>query len=260
MRLATTVALVLASATAYAHDDIDDARRLYQEAELEQALDALARALDNGVTRDELLDLLDLRMVVNLSLGNDDAVTADLRMVAAIDPDHELPPELPPGQQDAFIEIVEGSEDSVAVRVEMESTPGAAVLTGSTTGDRTSMVGSIRIRARTASGLWAEDINELVLPLTSSLDVYYFAEALGPGGAVVATLGSAEEPLVARYAPGASDDGDDGGGAGLSTGVIIGVGVGAAVVVAAAVLIAVLLRNGGDGPNRFQPGSPIVEF
>lgn len=259
MRSVLTVALMMVASSALAHDDIDEARRLYQEAELEQALDALARAQDNGLTREELLELLDLRLILNLSLGNDDEVTADLRLLAAIDPDHELPPELPPGPQDAFIEIVEGTEQSIAIQVEMESSPAAAVFTATTTGDTHSLVSSIRIRARTPNGLWAQDTNELVLPLTSSLDLYYFAEALGPGGAVVATLGSEEEPLVARYAPRGDDDDDGGGGGGISSGAIIGIGVGVAAVVAIAVLVAVLTR-GGDGPNTFQPGEPMVEF
>lgn len=243
---------------AFAHDDIDEARRLYQEAELEQALDALARAEDNGLTRDELLELLDLRLVVNLSLGQAEDVTRDLRVLAAIDPDHELPPELPPAEQDAFIEIVEGTEESIAVQVNMDSSPAAAVFRASTTGDSQSLVSSIRIRARTPSGLWAEDNNELVLPLTSSMDVYYYAEALGPGGAVLATRGSEDDPLVARYSPRGEED-DDSGGGGLSSGAIIGIGAGVAVVVAVAVIVAVLAR-GGSGPNSFQPGNPTIEF
>lgn len=258
----TRALLVLAASmiasSAFAHDDIDEARRLYEEAELDQALDALARAQDNGLTRDELLEMLDLRLVLNLSLGNDDAVTADLRVLAAIDPDHELPPELPPGPQDAFIEIVEATEDSIGVSIEMESSPAAAVFTATTTGDTQSLISSIRIRARTPNGLWAEDNNELVLPLTSSLDVYYYAEALGPGGAVLATRGSEDEPLVARYAPRGEEE-DDSGGGGLSSGAIIGIGVGVAALVALAVLVAVLGR-GGDGPDSFQPSNPMVEF
>ncbi len=227
-------------AVALAHPLVDEGRRLYEEAEFVSALDALGRAeAQTDLTLADLEALLAQRVLVQVALGNQDAVRADLRRLLAVAPDHTLARGAPPEVARLFTELRAESTGSVRVVASTDAAAASVTITVRAENDWASLVRTVRTSARvvgTADWDVATDA-PLLVPTVPGDRVEYFVEAIGPGGAVLAQSGSAESPLRAAAGAGAEV-----ASSGEIWPIIVGVVVGL-VVVGVAVAVAVVVTQ-----------------
>lgn len=241
-----------------AHALVDEGRRLYEEAEFVEALDVLGRAASgDDLLLPELVELLELRALVHSAVGDEAAVREDLRTLAAVVPEHTLPRGMPPDVQRMFTEIrasATGSPRLIATpSVAGPATGNGVVIEVNVENDWAAVVRAIRIRGR-AEGDYLEATDApLFVAAPLGTVISYYAEAIGPGGAIIATAGSAEAPL--SYA-GAEARPGEGGGLDPWPFVIAG---GAALVLGAIIAI-VVVATSGESSSTTQVEPFVVRF
>jgi hypothetical protein len=263
--LAGALVLGVWPAPAAAHPIIDEGVRHYENADFPRALAAFARAeQSDALTREDVVELLVRRSLVHFGMNAEPAMREDLRRLATLEPNHVLGAEIPPAVRAAFESVRRGLDGRLSIRVEAGRIPDGMRVSAEVTGDPTGLVRTVRVGARSAGGEWTErDANSVDVPVADGSTVEYYAEAVGPGGAVLAAEGSRGAPrtagaggLIADGGGGGGglvdDGGDDGGG------VPIWVFIGAGVVAVAAVVVIILLATGGES-DQTQLSPPIVE-
>lgn len=239
---------------ARAHALVDEGRRLYEEAEFVEALDVLGRAASgDDLTLPELVELLELRALVHSAVGDEPAVREDLRTLAAVAPEHTLPRGMPPDVQRMFTEIrasATGSPRLIATpSVAGPATGNGVIVEVQVENDWASVVRAVRIRGRAEGGSYAEAVDApLFVAAPLGAVISYYAEAIGPGGAVIATAGSEAAPL--SYA-GAEARSGEGGGLDPWPFVIAG---GAALVLGAVIaIVAVAATSTPSNTTQVEP-------
>jgi hypothetical protein len=257
--VAMAVLVVLGSVSpAQAHPDVDAGRARYAQADFPGALEAFSRAeAADDLTRAELLDLLERRILIHLVQGDQPSADRDLESIRAIDPDHEFARDVPPEVVEAF-RGAEGAPLSVVV----ESAPRAdgVDLTSRVENEPTGLVREVRLHYRVEGGPWEVTTDSSVHVGASGGETLEFhGEAIGPGGAAIATFASADAPREVRIATeltAEEERPDDSGGFPW-----LWVGVGAAVLVAVVVVVVILAAGGGgDDAANTQPLYPMIEF
>jgi hypothetical protein len=243
--------VTLEPTTARAHELVDEGRRLYEEAEFVAALDVLGRATaGDTLTTSDLEALLELRALVHTALGDAAAAEEDLRVLAVIAPDHALDRGIPPDLQRTFAGIRATSDGSPRLRATPTATAQGVLLEVALENDWASVVRAVRIRGRAGDAgpyLEATDAPLLVgTPLGEA--VSYYAEAIGPGGAVVARVGSEGSPL--RFA--AASEPVTGGGGEIDPVPFVIAGV-AAVAVGVIIAVVVVTTTGGQPDTVVEP-------
>jgi len=245
---------LLAAAPAFAdHPRLEQARERFRAADLPGALESLSAAEQaSDLSREDLLAVLELRTLIQLALGRSEPAEETLRQIASVDPGHRFGPEAPPDVVERFSAIVASQRGPVGVAVDRRETADGVVLAPSATNDPEGMVRAARVHARVDGGAWERAENApLTVGAPAGSRVEWYAVAVGPGGAAVATQGSAESPMSFRLGsdPLAPPDDDDGGPSGW---VWFGVGAGA-VAVAAVVTVLVVGASSGE-PNTVVDG------
>jgi hypothetical protein len=148
----------------------------------------------------------------------------------------------------------------LAVVVEPVSAGGGIRLDARVENDRAELVRSVLIYVLDDAGRWRSVAPGTIVEASARA---YYAEATGPGEAVVASRGSAEAPVSLERGSGSGGgeawpdpfrDGEPNGGGG-DDGPWLWVGVGAGLAVVLGVVIAVILLSGPDGT---QPEPPVV--
>ncbi|MFO0683173.1 MAG: hypothetical protein U0234_14040 [Sandaracinus sp.] len=242
---------------AWAHPLVDEGRRLYEEeADFVAALDVLGRAAaGSDLSADDLVDLFETRALVYLAMGRDEDMRADLRRLAAIRPDHALPSTTPPDVVAAFADLRASSPGAPRLTATIEPSALGVTITVRLDNDPAGLVREVRISGRAPGGDWERATGAPLFVATPSGGVVeYYAEAVGPGGAVIARSGEASAPLrAAPTAPIAA-----GGGGDEVWPWIVG-GAGAAVVVAVVVTVVVLTTSGG-GASGTDVSPFVVRF
>lgn len=119
--IAFFAALWLLPGEASAHPLLDRAVSAYEEADFERALrtfDTAARNADLSV--EELLQLFEMRALVQHALGDEASMTADLQRLVAVRGTYQLSRLAPPPVRTAFEEVREAhsGEQSVELRIE----------------------------------------------------------------------------------------------------------------------------------------------
>lgn len=254
--VAAMLAVVALPAEAWAHPILDRARQRYYEADFAGALEQLARAeRADDLTRTDALALLGLRALVHLGMENQQAFESDLARLVAIDPSHRFGDEAPPEAAEALDRARSSSPGPLAVRVVVDPQASGVSLAPDLQNDVGSMVREVRVHGRAAGETRFERATDgvLVIQGDASGAVEYYAEAVGPGGAIIATAGSESSPL--RWAPrdgsAVAPDPGEGGGPGAWVWILGGVGV----VAVAAVVVLVATSSSGD-PST-QPSLPM---
>jgi len=263
---------LVAPSTAAAHPLVDEGRRRFEQADFEGALDAFARAESaTDLTRDDVIDLLEARALVHLGMGSPEAMRADLSRLVTIAPDHEWDARVAPDVRAAFLEIRGRSPGPLRLVAHAEAVAGGVSVRAEVVHDRASLVRRVQVSARRAGRAWTRVSDApLVLPSVAGELVEYYAEAIGPGGAVLATAGTSGAPLHAATRARASEEqgamsagatspstsARDSDGGGLSPWIWIGIG---AAVVAAGVLVALLVTGAIGGDPDTQPSPFGVE-
>ena len=235
------VAGILPAARAAAHPQIDEAARLYEQGEFEAALELLAEAESGGgLERGDVLSLLITRVLIHVGTGDEEAYRRDLAHIALLDPDYRMGPAFPPLVRQTFAAIRQ-EVTPVELDARAEAVP-AALRVSSTLADEAELVTQVRINARVSGGPWRrEAAGSLEVPAPAGAQVDWYVEAVGPGGLVVASVGSAESPRRDTLPGGAAaepvrpppgGDVDEGGSSawiwiGLAVVVLAGAAVGA---------------------------------
>jgi hypothetical protein len=246
--------MVLGSASrASAHPIVDEARRLLLEAEFDAALAALDRAeAAADLTRAEVVLLLETRALIYAGRAQQVEMERVLDALASLAPTHQFAPEVPPALRRQFVRLVSSRAGPLAIHAVTRETEDGVEITGRAENDAVGLVRGVRVSAR-VGGRVEVGRGSLRLAIDEGARVEYFVEAIGPGGAVIASDGDAQEPLlmtrsgaggaVGAGALGATGDDDD-EAAGVPW---LWIGVGAAALVAVVVLTVVLVSSGGGG-------------
>jgi len=224
------------AASAAAQSSVDEGWRRVLDADFEGALAAFDAAEAGTLTRADLVRILEGRAFVHFARGDEDAVRAALVRLGAIAPEHRFAPETPPELRERFAELA--GRGALEVSVELAVDGGSARVEAIADGDPGGLVRHLRVGARIGEdGEWVTAQDEpLRLPYDRARALFFYGEALGPGGAVVARDGSREAP---HQRPG------EGGGDDVPWG-WIGLGAGAAVAVAIVVAIVVVATEPSD--------------
>lgn len=247
--LATLALLGPLPSLARAHDGVDRARALLEQARFEDAYAEAVRAEGVGaLTRADLIALLAVRGVAAHALGDAECADEALRDLAAIAPRHALGAEVNPQLRERFDRI--RAEVTPLSLVAREDTEGDPVLRAEPAGDAQQLVRTIRVWA-ILGDTWRETEGELRLDADALRGaVRWYAEALGPGGAVLARRGSREEPMV--YLPPGVAGGDD-----PAPWIGLGIGVGVALIVLAVVIGVVVVE---DGQRTTAVELPMIDW
>jgi hypothetical protein len=129
----------------------------------------------------------------------------------------------------------------------------AVVLTARVERDPNGLVRETRIHHREPGMPWETTAGSEARVAAETVE--HWAEAIGPGGAVLATAASADAPR--RFSIEDDADGDGGAGDGVPLWVWIG---GGALAVGLVVIVAVLIGSGGGESDQTRPAFPMVEF
>lgn len=254
----------LVPATARAHPLVEDGVRFVQDAEFDAALAVFAAAEEaTDLTAPELARLLAHRSLVHFALRHPELMRRDLAQLAAFAPEHPLPEHAPPPLEDAHARAIESRQQARVVAV-VGAAPGGVHIASGSVGAPAGLIRRLRVVAweeGTAARL-ESDSGELRVPARHPGAVRYFVEALGPGGAVVARLGSQEAPHapgVAASAPPTSVDVDFSSpsqASGVDPRWWIGVGVAAVTVIS--VIVAVVASSNSSGTPIEGPTLAVV--
>jgi hypothetical protein len=245
-------ALVLFAGPArvWAHPELDRAIRLSGELEFTAALRTFQKALDSGsLTKPELAKLLAERALLLHALRRRGEVVADFRWLAAVDPDYRLDQRAPPDLTAIWDSLRQEAGGASAVELRDESQAGLLRLRPLIKGAHPEGL-HIDARYRLESGAF-EPIDEVAgveRPLPSGAQVQAYASLKGLGDVVLASQGSADQPLVfevpAAGAPRADASRTEDDHQPRSTRKWWWIGGAAAVVVVAAVVTAAALASG----------------
>lgn len=263
--LAAILGLGLPCNQALAHPTLDEAKRLVTELEFDAALASFQAAIDSSeLTRSELVDLLSERTLVLQALHREAELVQDFVWLAAIAPEHILDMRAPPAMVAMWKSVRDQARGALGVKLSHEMSGGEFRLRAELTG--TVPEGArARIGVRDAAGKWdVSEGPERVGPLADPVELDVYAQALGPGGLIVAQDGTAESPLhlvldprVANTSslPGQDDEPSQ---RRKRRAWIIG---GCAVAVAAAAAVTTfLLVQGNDGEKAPTNLTPMVMF
>lgn len=240
-----------------ARAQLEEAQTQYEEASFEAALEALERAWQgDDLDQDDLIAVLRLRALVHLGLGDLDAVREDVRLLLSLQPDlqldESLPPEVHAAAEDLRAEVGQG----IRVRSIVEPTDTGVWIDAEVEGAPAELLRGVRVSGRAGEEAWRstqEPPLEVTVPGGGT--VTYHAEALGPGGAVIAREGSAENPLL-WSATGEASTPEEADGGSSGAWLWAGVGAGAAAVVGA--VVAIVLLGGSSENDHTRPSLPSI--
>jgi hypothetical protein len=277
--LVTALVWVAAPQAAAADADFAAGVARMAEADFTGALEAFDRAeAGAGLSRAELLQLLSLRATASHAMGEAELLERSLRQLASIDATFPFDDTTPPVVVERF-RVVAATAQPIVLHPRVERVSDQIRILGEVTGDADGLVRSVRHLARLAtdgpSGAWAETLaGPLELTAPGGATVEYYVELVGPGGAILAAVGSALAPersvvsslqedaaataavtvaptLALDPSPAPDEEPSD------PTGLVLGIGLGAAVLGAVAVFF--LARNDDTqlGEASFDfPGQP----
>ncbi len=273
--LAVLALLVLLPGQAFAHPLIEEARNAYNSAHHEHGLELLDQAeAGTDLSREDLEELLLLRAMLHRAEHHMDLAEVDLFRLAALDPSRQLGREVHPTLRRLFETVRERVPRPLRLDATAQRNGETVDVRVVVTDDAAGLTQGFRVHGRSDSSRWLDTTDAtLTIPVAPNEGAEYWAEAIGPGGAVIASVGTATNPERVE-ASGVSADtvatgpdltvSDDstttgpatgGGGGGIPDWVWIVGGVGLAVIVAAIVTVVVLTV-----PNdQTQLGRPSVQ-
>lgn len=252
-------------------DDAADGFARFEAGDLEGALAAFEHALasDHGLTRDELVRVLNQRALIAYALGQPALVEQSLTALATLVEDLEhasLQDPLPPPVAAVAARADAAVDGVVRFEVEVESSPDRTVVRVFLRGDAGLLSRNLEVAIRPHNGSGSMFVESQRQETTATFpgaidDVDIVAVARGPGGAELTRLGTLEEPYVqhvsdapsltrpptALLPPSTSDD------TVLHVGLVLLASV-VVVGVTTAIVIATLPEEGS------HLGRPIIEF
>lgn len=188
--VATVLVLLAAPALAAAHPRVDEARRRVAEADFDRAERAFTRAESaRDFTRDDAIAFYEGRALLAHALHQEERMTADLRRLAALAPDHEFARGLPPEIPAAFARIQSAGGAPLGLDVETTREGDDLRIRASSRGDPGDLVRQVKLRARIGTGVWREargsSSAELTLRAPEDALIEIRVIALGVGNATL---------------------------------------------------------------------------
>lgn len=237
----------LAPASAKAHDTVDEARAHFEEARFVDALRALATAeASDDLSRDDLAELYALRATTHLALGNAEEMSNDLHRLAVVDATYTFDRRAPPDLVRGLAEARAATVGTLRFVADPSQVDGGASVAASVSGDELGLVHRVEVFARPAgNNAWQQATDAPLLVSTDGV-VEYYAHAIGPGGAVLASVGTPEEPL--RFAPRREEV-----SGGTRRGLVIGLIVAGVALLAGGVAIAVIVSRDEGNTTQVDP-------
>lgn len=237
---------------ASAQDALAAARAKLDAARFAEAVrlyDQIAEA-DEGLDRDGLMRLLRDRALARAALRDREGARLDLAALFSLDPNAELGPEAPPSLRRLADEVRAESPGRLTLRAEAVPVEGGFEIRTEVESDPAQLVRSVRVLELGDGGVQTHTGREVRIETEGQLR--YVVEAIGGGGAVLASVGTPSAPrtvgsipLAPRMVPDSSDD---------DTGLWVGIGIGTGIVAAVAVAIAIVLTVPSD---ETQPSFPM---
>ncbi len=181
---------------------VAEGRRLYESGNLGGALDRLTAAeARDDLTRDNLIELLETRVLIHRVQGDQDGLIADLRTLVAIAPERPASEEFPPEVRNQMTRMRASAGRRIEVRSEVSETDEGVVARAEVVTDAARVARTARVHVRQAGDAAFRSSDR---PLTLR-DVHgvveHYAEAIGPGGVVVARDGTSDAPLTFALSP-----------------------------------------------------------
>lgn len=230
---------------------LEGARAHFDAARFQEAIEAYDRAEQrDSFTLDELQALYEGRARAKQATGDDPGARRDLQALLSLAPDHDLGPGTPPALLRLHDEVRAQIGGRLSIQTSAVPVPEGWVLGGEIRGDVASITRSVRLQYQGDDGIWRTATGPEVLAPPSSR-LRFLAEAIGPGGAVLASEGSRDAPREVNR-PGAIEEP-------IVTAptpvdrrpLFIGLGAGAAALVVLIVLIvAAPYGDSGSRPSR----------
>ncbi len=226
----------------------------YEEGDFESALAAFSRAEEAGVDRALWVRILSRRVLIAHAMGDTSTLETQALRLVSLEPE-ALGGEASPDVARALARARERADGVVRLRIEHEVVGESLALRARVDGDVAGMVREVRLRARRGDGAMSDAVAGVATVTGTDMEgVVLVAECVGPGGAVLAELGTeaAPHPLSQSVAeeiiaaPATSDD----------TGLHIGLVVGGVVVVAAAAVVLGVVLGSASG----QLTGPVVTW
>lgn len=233
---------------------VDQGVAAYEEADFDGALAAFDRAEAAGLDRALLVRSIAHRVLI--AHASSDASTLETQALRLVSLDPEaLRSEASPGLVRALESARARADGVVRLSIVHAVVEGALQLRARVDGDVAGMVREVRLRARRGEGELVEAVNGVVtLPGSTTDGVVVVADCTGPGGAVLATLGTDREPHslsaeIARQIVASPRD---------DTALIAGLAIGGALAVVAAIVVAVVVVDANA--STAQLSGPVVEW
>ena len=246
---------------------LDEGVRLYEDADFRGALEAFDRAIEEGLSREQLARLYLVRAQVRFALDDQAEMMRDAARLAAVDPQHQLGRAVPPQVREAFEEARELGA-GLTLEAIAEPMPDGVRIGATVDGDPGDVVREVRIAGRpVGSREWIVGTDGSLEVPSSGGAVEWYVEVIGEGGAVVRSEGRpdaprafgrsesvASEPPSDIVTPVEQYRGEEDEEGGVPVWLVVGGGVlGAALVVTAVVLIA---SSGGTSDDT-QLSAPM---
>jgi hypothetical protein len=259
--------------TASAHPLVDRGVRDYEQAEFDRALRSLDRAeRARNLTRADLVALYRCRALVHAALDSEEAMEADLLRFASLDESGDLGRDAPPRLRRVFERVRERAREPISLNLEVTIVGDGMRLAAEVGNDVAALTREVRLRVK-SRGEWqdAEGSEIVLVSLGEDEVVEYYAEAIGPGRAVLVAEGAHDRPRrITRAEIAAQSDAlrtatsvrtlsspplaDDGAGDSDSAiGWWVAGGVGAAVVIAGVIVIALVASAPNDDTDLAPP-------
>jgi hypothetical protein len=215
------------------------------------ALDAALGRSD--LTREDLLTIYEAEVFIDFANGDSAAVRDNLVRIAALDPDHAFDANyFPADVSDVFRDIVSDRDGALAIEAEaVVLASGEFEVRGRVRNDP-GLSEDVRVFGRGAGGEWASGSGTLRVAPEGAKRGEFYAEAVGPGGAILARDGQEASPLSVDLAVATADE-----GGGVPVWVWI---VGGVVLAGIAVTIIAVAATSGGVSDDTQPTGPMVRF
>lgn len=232
---------------------LDAAIAAYEQGEFAAARDELDQAQQgDALDRDSLVQLLVHRVLVAQPLGDDALLETSLLQLASLDRE-ALDGRAPPALMRQFEAAIEQAGESlVAVDVDIQADDESVTFQAAARGDIGALVERISLRTRRVGGEWTDASGNAATHPRG--EVEYIAQAIGPGGVVLAERGNELEPVF--YSPDATDLSVAPAEGHRTRNVLIGI---AAALVVIGVTVAIVWVTRPDDNASFS-GPPVVAW
>lgn len=211
-------------------------------------------AAGSGLDAVLLAELLQQRALARSALRDAEGARADLAALLSLQPDAQLGDEAPPSLRRLVEEARDLVSGPLAIEAEATRIPDGFEVRVQAQNDPGQLVRTIRVLELGDGGVEVHEGNPA--RIVGEGDLRYIVEAIGPGGAIVARLGTPAEPRELRSSMLAASEVAEGSGVAESGGddlaLWIGLGAGAALVIGA-VLSIVLLVTPSDQTRLLSP-------